>query len=304
MNYRHVYHAGNFADVLKHAVFTLIIEHLKRKDAPFRVIDTHAGRGRYPLTSAAAGKTGEWRDGIGRLLGRDVRTLPHDAAQILAPYLEAVRAENAPGAINMYPGSPCLARRLMRPQDVLIVNEIHPDELEQLRAAVGRDRRVKVMELDGWVALRSLLPPKERRGVILIDPPFEQEGEFGRIAEGLAQGLQRFATGIFVAWYPIKDPKPIARFHEALAAMGERRFLRVELLIRRPSDPDTLNGCGLVIANPSYTLEGDLGVIMPVLSHVLAQGAGSRHRIDWIAGPLQGARNGAREGKRRVRTAG
>ncbi len=302
MNYRHAFHAGNFADVLKHAVFALIIEHLKRKDAPFRIIDTHAGRGRYPLTSTAAGKTGEWREGIGRLLGKDARALPEEAAKILAPYLEAVRAENAPGVINMYPGSPCLARRLMRTQDVLVINEIHPDEREQLRAVIGRDRRVKVMELDGWVALRSLLPPKERRGLILIDPPFEQEGELGRMAEGLAQGLQRFATGIFVAWYPIKDPKPVARFHEALAAMGQRRFLRFELLIRRPSDPDTLNGCGLVIANPPFTLEPDLGVVMPILSRVLAQGAGSRHRIDWIGDPPRDAPNGAYAGKRRVRT--
>src|SRR5207344_721439 len=201
MNYRHAYHAGNFADVLKHVVLALVIEYMKRKAAPFRVIDVHGGAGRYALTSVEADKTGEWQGGIGRLLGPDARPLPPDVARHLQPYLDAVRRENAGAALDVYPGSPAIALRLMRAQDTLIANELHPEERAHLTAAIGADRRAKVMALDAWVALKSLLPPKERRGIVLIDPPFEEARELDRMVEGLAQGLQRFATGIYLAWY-------------------------------------------------------------------------------------------------------
>jgi 23S rRNA (adenine2030-N6)-methyltransferase len=283
MNYRHAYHAGNFADVLKHAVLALVIEYMKRKPAPFRVIDVHAGAGRYALTSVEAGKTGEWQGGIGRLLGADTRALPADAARHLQPYLQAVRAENVGTRLEVYPGSPALALRLMRAHDVLIANELHPEDREHLKAAIGSDRRAKVMALDGWVALRSLLPPKERRGIVLIDPPFEEPRELDRMAEGLAQGLQRFATGVYLAWYPIKDPKPIARFHAELAARGIPDLLRVELLIHPPGDSERLNGCGLIVANPPYTLEAELSALLPELSRRLArERAGARYRLDRI----------------------
>ena len=283
MNYRHAYHAGNFADVLKHAVLALVIEYMKRKEAPFRVIDVHAGAGRYSLASVEAGKTGEWLGGIGRLLGPNARPLPADVAQHLQPYLQAVRAENEGGRLEIYPGSPAIALQLMRAQDILIANELHPEELAHLKATVGADRRAKVMALDAWVALKSLLPPKERRGIVLIDPPFEEARELGRMVDGLARGLERFATGVYLAWYPIKDPKPIARFHADLAALGVSALMRVELLIQRPSDPERLNGCGLVVVNPPYTLEDELTAILPELSRRLAAGgAGARHRLDWI----------------------
>jgi len=290
MNYRHAYHAGNFADVLKHVVLALVIEYMKRKEAPFRVIDVHAGAGRYALTSAEADKTREWLGGIGRLLGPDAKPLPPDVARHLQPYLEAVRSENAGAALEVYPGSPAIALRLMRAQDTLIVNELHPEERAHLKAAVGADRQVKVMALDAWVALKSLLPPKERRGIVLIDPPFEEAGEFDRIIEGLAQGLRRFAGGIYLAWYPIKDPKPVARFHAGLAALGVPELMRIELLIQRPSDPERLNGCGLIVANPPYTLEGELASTLPDLSRRLAAGGtGARHRLDWIEPAVSGA---------------
>ena len=205
MNYRHAYHAGNFADVLKHAVLALVIDYLKRKEAPFRVVDTHAGRARYALTSEEAGKTGEWLSGIGRLLGPDAAPLPAEVEQVLAPYLKAVAGGKCTGIADDLPRQPADRADLMRAQDVLVANELHPEERSELEAALGRDRRAKVMGLDGWIALKSLLPPKERRGVVLIDPPFEQDGELARLAEGLADGLQRFATGIFIGWYPIKD---------------------------------------------------------------------------------------------------
>jgi 23S rRNA (adenine2030-N6)-methyltransferase len=284
MNYRHAYHAGNFADVLKHAVLARVLAYLKRKEAPFRVIDTHAGAGRYALTSLEAGKTGEWQAGIARLLGSDAAPLPHDVADLLQPYLDGVRAENAGPALDTYPGSPCLALRLMRAQDTLIANELHPEELARLKAAIGRDRRAKLTALDAWIALKALLPPKERRGLVLIDPPFEDARELERMAEGLAQALQRFATGVYIAWYPIKDVKPIDRFHADLAALGLPNLLRVELLIQRPHHADRLNGCGLIVANPPHGLEQELAVVLPEFTRRLAApSGGARYRLDWLA---------------------
>jgi 23S rRNA (adenine2030-N6)-methyltransferase len=302
MNYRHAYHAGNFADVLKHVVLALVIEYLKRKPSPFRVIDVHAGAGRYALTSPEAGKTGEWLSGIGRLLGANARPLPADAARHLQPYLQAVRAENPGAGLEVYPGSPALALRLMRGHDVLIANELHPEDRKHLKAAIGSDRRAKVLALDAWVALKSLLPPKERRAIVLIDPPFEEAHELDRIAEGLAQGLQRFATGVYLAWYPIKDPKPIARFHADLAARGFAQLLRIELLIHPVTDSERLNGCGLIVANPPFTLEAELAAILPELARRLAPGrAGARYRLDWIEARDAGPHRPSPRPKQRVR---
>jgi 23S rRNA (adenine2030-N6)-methyltransferase len=282
MNYRHAYHAGNFADVLKHVALALVIDYLKRKDAPFRIIDTHAGIGRYELDSIEAAKTGEWRHGIARLIGPDAEPLPGDVAQVMAPYLDAVRAENATQQLTIYPGSPLIARRLMRAQDVLVANELHPEDAASLRAAIGRDPRVKLLALDGWTALKSLLPPKERRGVVLIDPPFEEEGELDRMAEGLGQAFRRFQTGVCLAWYPIKDRKPIDRFHNALANPTWPELLVVELMIRGQGTPDRLNGCGLIVANPPYALSAQLTTVLPELSRRLALGPGACHRLDRI----------------------
>jgi len=307
MNYRHAYHAGNFADVLKHAVLARVLDYLKRKAAPFRVIDTHAGAGRYALTAPEAGKTGEWQAGIARLIGPDTKPLAPGVADLLRPYLDAVRAENAgadaASGLVVYPGSPCIALRLMRAQDVLVANELHPEDLAHLKAAIGRDPRAKPMTLDGWVALKALLPPKERRGVVLIDPPFEAAGELERMTLGLAQALQRFATGIYIAWYPIKDPKPIKRFHAELARLGRPDLLRVELLIQRTDQADRLSGCGLVVANPPFTLERELAVMLPELRRRLAvAGDGGSYRLDWITkggAATAGAQPGA---KRRMRS--
>ena len=302
MNYRHAYHAGNFADVLKHAVLALVLEYMKRKEAPFRVIDTHAGAGRYALASPQAEKTGEWQGGIARLIGPDATPLPPRVARHLQPYLDAVRSENAGTPLKVYPGSPALALRLMRAQDTLVANELNPEERAHLKAAIGADRRAKLTALDAWVALKALLPPKERRGIVLIDPPFEETRELDRMLEGLAQGLQRFATGVYLAWYPIKDPKPIARFHEGLAGLGAAKLIRVELMIQRASDPERLNGCGLVVANPPYTLEGELAAVLPDLSRRLAAGsAGASFRLDRIGPAAPGENRSGAEAKRCMR---
>ena len=279
MNYRHAYHAGNFADVLKHVVLSLALVHLKKKDAPFRVIDTHAGIGMYDLAGEEAGKTGEWRGGIERLLGPDAAPLPAAAAELMKPYLDAVRALNPDGVLRRYPGSPCLALALMRANDRLVANELHPEDAVTLRRTLAGDRRAKVLALDGWLALKAQLPPKERRGVVLVDPPFEEPGELDRIVSGLDNARRRFGGGVYLLWYPIKDPRPVARFHEALAKIAPPESMAIELLIRAPVDLDRLNGCGLVVLNPPFTLESNLAALLPVLAHRLSDGAGATGRI-------------------------
>jgi 23S rRNA (adenine2030-N6)-methyltransferase len=283
MNYRHAYHAGNFADVVKHWVFTLALEHVKRKEAPFRVIDTHAGRGRYRLTSPEASRTLEWRTGIGRLVGPEAEALAGELAHSLKAYLDVVRAENAPGALAFYPGSPAIAAALLRAQDTLIANEAHPEVRKDLEADLPRPRRgIKLLGLDGWVALRALLPPPERRGIILIDPPFEEEGELARLAAGLDEGLRRFATGVFIAWYPIKDGKTQRRLLTRLAETAPRRLLSLEVLIRQVRNRQALNGCGLLIANPPFGLETVLRNAAPALTRRLAAGPGASCSLRWV----------------------
>lgn len=269
MNYRHIYHAGNFADVVKHTVLALAIERLKLKDAPFRVIDTHAGIGSYDLGSEAAQKTGEWRGGIGRLVGPEAAPLPARVAEVLAPYLDVVRGLNPPGDIVRYPGSPRIARALLRPHDRLVANELHPQDNVSLKGAFDRDSLTQVMALDGWIALKALLPPKERRAVILIDPPFEEAGELDRLIGALAEGVKRFATGVYLLWYPIKDKRQIRAFKQRLAGMRLPKLACVDLQVRKAEDPSVLSGCGVVMLNPPYGLDAALRVAMPVLAERL-----------------------------------
>ncbi len=192
MNYRHIYHAGNFADVLKHAVLARLIVYLQQKDKAFRVIDTHAGIGLYDLSSIEAQKTGEWLDGIGKLISAE---LPDDVAPLLAPYLDAVRALNPEGGVKLYPGSPKLTRILLREQDRLSAMELHPADCETLRDLFAGDYHVRVTELDGWLSLGAHMPPKEKRGIVLVDPPFEIEGEYERLVDGLVKAYRRFRAG-------------------------------------------------------------------------------------------------------------
>lgn len=283
MNYRHAFHAGNFADVLKHATLTLVIEHLKLKPAPFRVIDTHAGTGLYDLTSSEAQRTGEWLAGIGRLMGPG--PLPPTIADLLQPYLESVRGQNpvAVDEIRTYPGSPALALSLMRSGDRLIANELHPEDRRALEAAIDRDSRAKVMGIDGWQALKALLPPRERRGAVLIDPPFEQPGELERLAEGLQEALQRFATGIYLLWLPVKDTRQAQRFYAAVANSGASKALLAELSIRSIGTGG-LTATAIVVVNPPYRLDEKLRTLLPFLAERLAQGQGANHRLNWLIG--------------------
>lgn len=280
MNYRHGFHAGNFADVLKHTVLTRVLLHLREKESPFRVVDTHAGAGRYDLSGEEAARTGESRDGIGRLLSNPPAG---EAGSLLQPYLNAVRAANSGGSLNVYPGSPALALTLTRPQDRLVFCELHPAERAALSAAVGDDRRARVFETDGWTALKAYLPPPERRGLVLIDPPFEQEGEFQRFELGLKEAHRRWATGIYLFWYPIKDPREAEAFARRLAKIGIGKILRFELSVAPVRVDQGLSACGMIAVNPPWPLESQMQVLLPVLTSTLSRGTPSEYRLDWLA---------------------
>ncbi|MBU4530080.1 MAG: 23S rRNA (adenine(2030)-N(6))-methyltransferase RlmJ [Hoeflea sp.] len=281
MNYRHSYHAGNYADVLKHAVLAQIITYLKRKDPAFRVIDTHAGIGAYDLSSAEAQKTGEWREGVGRVMAAQ---LSPDLAAFLAPWLDTVKTLNPDGGIKNYPGSPQLTRLLLRKQDRLTAIELHPDDAKQLRRVFEGDFQVRVIELDGWLALGGHLPPKEKRGLVLIDPPFEADGEYDRLIDGLARATRRFPGGTYVLWHPIKADSPLASFDKKLIALNRPRTLSVRMLARANTNAPGLNGSGLVIINPPFTLEAELKAVLPELARLLAQGPGAGPDIRMLVG--------------------
>ncbi|MEP9397319.1 23S rRNA (adenine(2030)-N(6))-methyltransferase RlmJ [Mesorhizobium sp. KR2-14] len=286
MNYRHIYHAGNFADVIKHVVLVRLVEYLKQKDKAFRVIDTHAGIGLYDLSSEEARKTGEWHGGIGRLLGAK---LPPEAAQLLRPYLETVQASDLEGGVEAYPGSPLIVRRLLRKQDRLSAIELHPQDVQQLKALFAEDFQVRVTELDGWLALGAHLPPKEKRGLVLVDPPFEKEGEFQRLVDGLYRAHRRWPGGIYALWYPIKDRAAVADFRAALAEAGIPKIMDIGFEIRRPSREPRLDGTGMIVVNPPYTLEQELRILLPVLHSLLAEEKGAAWSLEWLAGETAAA---------------
>lgn len=243
MNYRHAFHAGNFADCMKHALLVSLLGHFLRKPSPFMVLDTHAGIGRYDLTSEEAEKTQEWKEGIG-LLAEEGPDSP------LAPWLDLVKKAGGP---RYYPGSPVLTSMMLRPQDELLCCEKHPDDKRKLYGLFTRTPNVFVHERDGYEALRALLPPKTaKRGLVLIDPPFEEPGEFDRLLEAVHTIRARFPTGMIAIWYPIKHRTPIRAFYTALQDAGVPDVLAAELLMRKPVDPDRLNGAGLIVIKPPY----------------------------------------------------
>lgn len=275
MNYRHAFHAGNFADVMKHAVLALVLVHLNRKDTAYRVIDTHAGAGLYDLAGDKAGRTGEWRQGIGRMLAEP---LAPAAAGLLAPYLEAIADVRAQHGDALYPGSPEIARRLTRRQDRLTLVEKHPEEARALAQAMGGDRRAKVVELDGWTALKASVPPVEKRGLVLVDPPFEEPGELQRMGQAVAAAWRKWRTGLYMLWYPIKREDDADGLERVLAAAGIDKRLRIELLVRRDSGDGRLRGSGLLLLNPPWTVKVDAEVLLPVLAQRLGAGGAGQWR--------------------------
>jgi 23S rRNA (adenine2030-N6)-methyltransferase len=241
MNYRHAYHAGNFADCFKHALLVSLLDSFARKRAPYFVLDTHAGAGRYNIEAEASLRTAEAVAGIWRLLQRPSPTLRR--------YLGLV------GQLGLYPGSPTLIRAAMRGNDRLVCCELHPDDARTLRRQFHQDKQVEVHERSGWEALGALLPPREKRGLVFIDPPFEAREEFFMLADALRRGHCRFGHGMFAAWYPVKQLAAVRGFHRSLASSGIRDIVAVELHLRATTVPDRLNGCGLIVINPPYQFE-------------------------------------------------
>jgi 23S rRNA (adenine2030-N6)-methyltransferase len=280
MNYQHAFHAGNFADVHKHAVLARVLAYLHNKPTAFRVIDTHAGAGRYDLFGSAPTRSGEWLDGIKKLW--DARGGPGaDAARsLLAPYLDAVAALNPGGSLRTYPGSPLVALSLLRRQDRLIACELEPSVAGQLKNALRGDTRAKVIALDGWTALSAYVPPKERRGVVLVDPPFEDAADFTKLSSALAAAHRKWPTGIYMLWYPIKDrdgPDALAR---RLKKTGLSDLLRCEISIGPPRADDGLTGSGLILVNPPFKLGAELKILLPALGRLFSPQPASR--IDWL----------------------
>jgi 23S rRNA (adenine2030-N6)-methyltransferase len=281
MNYRHAFHAGNFADVFKHAVLARILVYLTRKEAPLRYLDTHAGGGLYDLAAAAAARTGEWRAGIGRLANAH---LPTDVAALLAPYLAVVGAVDAEGRPALYPGSPVIAQHLLRRQDRLILCELHPDDAQILATNLGRDGRAKIIHIDGYVALNAYVPPGERRGLVFVDPPFEASDEFERLEKGLIAAHAKWESGVYALWYPLKEPAAAEKFCTRLAMSGIRRLLRLELRVGTIRADAPLAGCGMIVVNPPFVLEDEATAILQVLVPLLARGPGAAYRVNWLVG--------------------
>lgn len=280
MNYRHSFHAGNFADVIKHTVLMRVLAHLTLKETPFRVIDTHAGAGFYDLKGEEASRTGEWVEGIARL---EKARLSAGAEAVLAPYREALRVLAPLG--DIYPGSPALIRHALRAEDRASFNELHPETCHALRRALGRDDRIVINEIDGYLAWKAQVPPRERRGLVLVDPPFEKEDEFDRMAETFSEMGRKWPTGTAMLWYPIKNLAAVSRFETALAVSGFSKLLVIELHVDRAEAAGPLAACGLAIANPPWKLAEEMAALLPELSKLLARRHTARWRADWLIGP-------------------
>lgn len=282
MNYRHSFHAGNYGDVFKHTLLVLLLRALQRKDKGFLYLDTHAGRGAYDLR-VAPGRTGrppEWPQGIGRMW---------NAANLLPPLADYValvrkfdtRAGAGRDRPRVYPGSPWLAALVRRPQDRLALWEQQPAEAAALRAEFARRPRMAVMRGDGYRALRALLPPPERRALVFIDPPFEDQGEFDAILDALREGLQRFPSGVYAVWYPVTERARADAFHAALRALAPPPTLWAELAVT--ADPQVrMKGCGLLVINPPWRFADELQPLLPALAGILGLGAGAAGRTAWL----------------------
>ncbi|MFZ0570107.1 MAG: 23S rRNA (adenine(2030)-N(6))-methyltransferase RlmJ [Rhodomicrobium sp.] len=256
MNYRHIYHAGNFADVVKHIVLALCLDYLQRKDGGLCLLDAHGGAGLYALDSEEAEKTREWEKGIGRLWGRA------DAPADLALYLDLVKADLE---AQSYPGSPLLMARRLRGQDRLIAAELHEPTFEALQAVLKPFKNLRAMHMDAYECVRAHMPPAERRGLVLIDPPFELKDEFMTLARQMREWKKRWPTGVYLIWYPIKAHLPVAVLKDAAQALDLRRTWCVEALIWPRDRPESLNGCGVIVFNAPYTVPERVDALLPYL---------------------------------------
>lgn len=281
MNYRHGYHAGNFADVVKHVCAVAIILAMQKKSTPFCYLDTHAGKGVYDLFSVEAQKSKEYLNGIEKIIQQN------DPPEIIRTYLHTVHHINSRysgakvSALTYYPGSPLIARELLRAEDRMIACELQTDEYRALKNTFANDRQVAIHHSDGFLGLKAFLPPQEKRGFILIDPPYENPDEFTRIAHSLQPALKRFSSGVYAIWYPIKDKSQLSRFYRTLKAQIEQEILAVELTIF-PDLPNHLNGTGLVIINPPFGLDKTFSALMPWLWNALTINKQGEFRVHYL----------------------
>jgi 23S rRNA (adenine2030-N6)-methyltransferase len=282
MNYRHAFHAGGFADVIKHIVLVRILTYLHDKPAAFRVIDTHAGAGIYDLAGDEAQRSGEWLTGIARMMQA---RFSDTVAPLVAPYLDIVRAFNPRAELKAYPGSPLITRALLRPQDRLTVCEVEPKARKHLIDALRRDPQARVVDLDGWVALPAFVPPNERRGLILIDPPYEAKDEFTRIADGFAGAFAKWPTGSYLLWYPAKSRRATDGLAQRVAEIADTgptpgKCLRLEFSVAPQTADSALVSTGLLLVNPPWRLASELKAILPELERPLGQGGPGRFRLE------------------------
>lgn len=276
LSYRHQFHAGNIADVFKHALLTRLLLALNRKDKPYCVVETHAGIGLYDLQHAWAQKTGEWQKGIARLW---LRT---DAPEALQPYLEAVRAENPDGQLRYYPGSPCIIRRLMRETDRLVLYELNKDDCETLRHHFRQARHTSIQNQDGYTAIKATLPPKERRGLLFIDASFDQGEDFTRVARAAKEAHSRFATGMTAVWYPLMGRSAIEAFERSLVAAGLPETLQLELCTEPRDYSEHIPGSGMIVINPPYGLDKEAPPLLDWLWRALSPEGRGGTRCDWL----------------------
>ncbi|EGT0656359.1 23S rRNA (adenine(2030)-N(6))-methyltransferase RlmJ [Proteus mirabilis] len=276
LSYRHSFHAGNHADVLKHIVQTLIIESLKEKEKPFLYLDTHAGAGRYQLTNAHATRTGEYLEGIARLWQQE------EVPELILPYLEAVGSLNTSDELRYYPGSPLLAAKLLREQDLLMLTELHPTDFPLLRTEFSRDKRVRVCREDGFGQLKSKLPPASRRGFALIDPPYELKQDYSAVVKGIVEGYKRFATGTYAIWYPVVHRQQIKRMLKELEATSIRKILQIELAVKPDSDQLGMTASGMIVINPPWKLASQMASILPWLHKTLVPEGTGHTLVEWV----------------------
>jgi 23S rRNA (adenine2030-N6)-methyltransferase len=274
--YRHLFHAGNFADVFKHALLTRLLVALGGKPQPYCYLDTHAGTGRYDLAHEWAWKTREFENGIGRLWDRS------DIPVALAPYLDAVRSENPRGRLRFYPGSPLIALKMRRPGDRVVLTELNRKDCAELEAAVARERHVAVHHMDGYQALKAFLPPPERRGLVLLDSSFDRSGEFARIARALKDAHRRWATGMFAVWYPLMAPAAMRGFELDVKKTGIGKVLRLELRVRERNVAAPIPGCGMLVVNPPWKFEAEARPLLEWLRQALAVGGAGGARVEWL----------------------
>ena len=276
LSYRHSFHAGNHADVLKHTVQSLIIESLKEKEKPFLYLDTHAGAGRYQLSGEHAERTGEYLEGIARIWQRD------DIPEELAAYMSVVGHFNRNENLRYYPGSPLIARQLLREDDKLHLTELHPSDFPLLRSEFQKDDRTRVARADGYQQLKAQLPPPSRRGLILMDPPYEMKTDYQDVVKGIQEGYKRFATGTYALWYPVVMRQQIKKMLRDLEATGIRRILQIELGVRPDSDQRGMTASGMIVINPPWKLEQQMNNVLPWLLKVLVPSGTGHTTVNWV----------------------